>query len=151
MQAHGALLLACRVWGRFHSGFPGDLSPQEWAEVDVSDVTTLFLSSQRRCPMGSHLQSGLPPRWTRGTTGDLCRCRHLSSRCLKSEGTTSMLHVQGEKLVLVVPSSPLSFAHMAGNFRCLHSGPDTVFFHRFAELFNMSLMSLAARFQRNEW
>lgn len=105
-------LLICSIWGRFHSVFPGDLSTQQRAEVDVNNVMILFLSSQSRCLNGwngSHPQSVLPAPSTKETTGELCRHKYLSSISLKSEGTTSMLHVEGENLVLVVSCSLLHF------------------------------------------
>lgn len=113
------LLLACGVWGRFQAGFP--VSPRR-VEADVNNIRILFFASWSRCLNAwnvSHSQSALPPPCTRETIGHLRKCRCLSSTCLKSKKLTPMLHFQWEKLVLVVPWSPLPFADTAGNFRCL--------------------------------
>lgn len=140
------LLLACGVWDRFQSGFPGDLSPQKsggWCGQCKDFIPCLLklLSKYLKCITSSKCPtSTLLKRDYRSPEQMQTLTFHLS----KIKLVTPMLHVQWQKLIVVVPSSPLPFADTAGNFRCLYSGSDTVLFHFFFTLFNMSSMSLAA-------
>lgn len=127
------LVLACGVWDRFQSGFPGDLNLQKsggWCEQCQDFIPCLPKSMSKypkwitssKCPTSTlHKRNYTWPEQMQALIF------HLS----KIKGVTPLLHVQGEKLVLVVPSSPLPFADIAGNFRCLHSGSDTALFHFF--------------------